>query len=54
VPPIPANASNTVALWTGVTASTGAYRNRLHMPKRMLVPLLVASVIGGTMGAFLC
>ena len=53
VPPIPANASNTVALWTGVTASTGAYRNRLHMRKRMLVPLLVASVMGGTMGAFL-
>ena len=53
VPPIPANASNTVALWTGVTASTGAYRNRLDMPKRMLVPLLTASVVGGTMGAFL-
>jgi uncharacterized protein len=53
VPPIPANASNTVALWTGVTASTGAYRSRLDMPKRMLVPLLVASVVGGTMGAFL-
>ena len=53
VPPIPANASNTVALWTGVTASTGAYRDRLHVPKRMLVPLLAASVVGGTMGAFL-
>src|ERR1700686_663373 len=53
VPPIPANASNTVALWTGVTASTGAYRNRLDIPKRVLVPLLMASVVGGTMGAFL-
>jgi uncharacterized membrane protein YfcA len=53
VPPIPANATNTVALWTGVTASTGAYRHRLDMPKRILVPLLAASLLGGTLGALL-
>jgi len=53
VPPIPANATNTVALWTGVTASSGAYRNRLDVPKRVMVPLLVTSVIGGLMGAVL-
>jgi uncharacterized protein len=53
VPPIPANATNTVALWTGVTASGGAYRNRLDVPKRVMVPLLVTSFIGGLMGAFL-
>ncbi len=53
VPPIPANATNTVALWTGVTASGGAYRNRLHVPKRVIVPLLVTSFIGGLTGAFL-
>ena len=53
VPPIPANATNTVALWTGVTASTGAYRSRLDMPKRVLVPLLATSVAGGIIGAVL-
>ena len=53
VPPIPANATNTVALWTGVTASGGAYRNRLDVPKRVMVPLLVTSFIGGLTGAAL-
>lgn len=53
VPPIPANATNTVALWTGVTASGGAYRGRLDVPKRVLFPLLVASFIGGLAGALL-
>ena len=32
VPPIPANATNTVALWTGSMASGGAYRDRLDIP----------------------
>jgi len=53
VPPIPANATNTVALWTGLTASTGAFRHRLETPKRILIPLLVSTLIGGTLGAFL-
>ncbi|MDP9162236.1 MAG: sulfite exporter TauE/SafE family protein [Acidobacteriota bacterium] len=53
VPQIPANATNTVALWTGVTASGGAYRKQLDVPKRVLVPLLVAGVAGGILGAFL-
>ena len=53
VPPIPANATNTLALWTGATASGGAYRKRLDVPHRVLIPLLVASVIGGIAGAFL-
>ncbi len=53
VPPIPANATNTIALWTGVTASGGAYRSRLDVPKRVMVPLLVTSFVGGLMGAFL-
>jgi uncharacterized protein len=53
VPPIAANATNTLALWTGVTASTGAYRHRLDIPRRILVPLLVTSLLGGTLGAFL-
>jgi uncharacterized protein len=53
VPPIPANATNTVALWTGVTASGGAYRNRLDVPMRVMVPLLITSFVGGLIGAFL-
>lgn len=53
VSPIPANATNTLALWTGVTASGGAYRKRLDVPRRVLIPLLVTSFIGGIAGAFL-
>jgi uncharacterized protein len=53
VPPIPANATNTLALWTGATASGGAYRNRLDVPMRVLLPLLVTSLAGGIAGAVL-
>ena len=53
VPPIPANATNTVALWTGVTASGGAYRDRLDVPRRVMIPLLASSFVGGLAGAFL-
>jgi uncharacterized membrane protein YfcA len=53
VPPISANATNTVALWTGVTASGGAFRSRLDVPRRVLAPLLVTSFAGGLTGAFL-
>jgi hypothetical protein len=53
VPPIPANATNTIALWTGAAASGGAYRKRLDMPRRILAPLLGASLVGGLIGALL-
>lgn len=53
VPQVPANATNTVALWAGMTASGGAYRRRLNLPARLIVPLLVASFAGGVMGAVL-
>jgi uncharacterized membrane protein YfcA len=53
VPPIQANATNTVALWVGVTASSGAYRKRLNLSRRLMVPLAVTSIIGGVAGAFL-
>lgn len=53
VPPIPANATNALALWTGVTASGGAYRNRLDVPGRVLLPLIITSFVGGIVGAFL-
>lgn len=53
VPPIPANATNTIALWTAAAGSGGAYRNRLDVPRRVLLPLLAASLVGGLAGAFL-
>jgi uncharacterized membrane protein YfcA len=53
VPPIQANATNNVALWTGAAASGGAYRNRLDVPRRVLISFLIASLIGGLLGAFL-
>jgi len=53
VPPIPANATNTIALWVGTTASGGAYRDRLALSRRIMVPLVATSVIGGVAGAIL-
>lgn len=53
VPPVPANATNTLALWVGVTASGGAYRKRLRTSRRVMVPLIITSVLGGIAGAFL-
>ena len=53
VPPIPANATNTIALWTGAAASGGAYRKKLDVARRVMVPLFVASFIGGLAGAIL-
>jgi hypothetical protein len=53
VPPVQANATNTVALWPGLAASTVAYIKRLDVPPRLLIPLLVTSVAGGWGGALL-
>ena len=53
VPPVQANATNTVALWPGLAASTVAYVKRLTAPMRLLIPLLVTSVAGGWVGALL-
>ena len=53
MPPIPANATNTIALWTAAAASGGAYRKRLDVPPRVMTPLLVASLVGGLIGAYL-
>ena len=53
VPPVQANATNTVALWPGLAASTLAYIKRLDAPARLMVPLLATSVAGGWAGAVL-
>jgi hypothetical protein len=53
VPAVEANASNTVALWPGLAASTVAYLKRLTAPLRVLIPLVATSVAGGWVGALL-
>jgi uncharacterized protein len=53
VPPIQANATNTIALWPGILASIGAYRKELRgaEARRVLWPLLATGVVGGLLGA---
>jgi uncharacterized membrane protein YfcA len=53
VPPIQANATNTIALWPGVLGSIGAYRKELRGPeaRRVLFPLLSTGTVGGLLGA---
>lgn len=53
VPAVEANATNTVALWPGLAASTIAYLKRLYTPRRVLIPFLITSVVGGWAGAIL-
>ncbi len=53
VPPVAANATNTLALWVGVTASGGAYRKHLNISRRVMIPLIVTSIAGGLAGAVL-
>ena len=53
VQPIPANATNTLALWLGATASGGAYRSRLNISRRVMIPLVFAGIVGGVAGAIL-
>ena len=53
VAPVPANATNTIALWVGVTASGGAYRKHLNIPLRVIIPLIATSIVGGLGGALL-
>lgn len=53
VPAVQANATNTVALWPGLAASTGAYLKRLDAPRALLIPLIATSVVGGFAGSVL-
>lgn len=53
VPPVPANATNTVALWTGLAFSGGAFRHHLNVRRTILITLTVVSSIGGIVGALL-
>jgi uncharacterized membrane protein YfcA len=53
VPPVPANATNTIALWPGSVASAIAYRRELLEVRGELLPLGVASLVGGLAGSLL-
>lgn len=53
IPPVNANATNTVALWPGQIASIGAYRREFrHLPWSTVMPLLVTGIVGGTLGGW--
>ena len=53
VPAVPANATNTVALWTGLTFSGRAFRHQLKVRRRVLWSLASVSLAGGVFGALL-
>src|SRR5579872_6299789 len=53
VPPVSANATNSVALWPGSVASAFAYRSELRDVRREIVPLSIASFAGGVAGSVL-
>ena len=49
--PIQANATNTVALWPGQLTSIAGYRDDLRMNRKLLIPVISASLAGGLAGA---
>ncbi len=51
VPPVQANATNTVAVWPGSLASIPPYRKDLKHELRELIYFSIVSVIGGVLGA---
>jgi uncharacterized membrane protein YfcA len=53
VPPIQANATNSVALWPGSIAGAGAYRKELAGQRSILLLLSGVSLVGGLIGAVL-
>lgn len=53
VPAISANATNTAALWPGVAASVGAYREELGRQRGKLALFSGISLLGGLLGALL-
>jgi len=53
LPPVVANASNSVALWPGSLSSAWAYRRELAAYRRYLLPMGAASLLGGVAGGLL-
>jgi len=53
VPPVVANASNSVALWPASLSGAWAYRTELARYKRYLIPMGIVSLVGGIAGGLL-
>jgi uncharacterized protein len=53
IPAVMANATAAIVLWPGSLSSAFAYRQDIKIPRRLLVALLSASLIGGTIGGLL-
>jgi uncharacterized membrane protein YfcA len=53
IPPVNANATNTVALWPGQMASIVAFRAELRQGWRILAPVMLAGAVGGLAGALI-
>jgi len=53
VPPVVANASNSVALWPASLSGAWAYRTELARYKRYLLPMGIVSLVGGIGGGLL-
>jgi len=49
--PVQANATNTVALWPGQLTSIVAYRRDIGQNARLVGPMALAGLLGGTLGA---
>jgi len=49
--PVQANATNTVALWPGQLTSIYAYRHDMRKNSRLVLPMCLAGLLGGTAGA---
>ena len=49
--PVQANATNTVALWPGQLTSIAAYREDVRKNTRLVIPMTLAGLLGGTAGA---
>ncbi len=53
VPPVVANASNSVALWPASLSGAWAYREELSRYKRYLIPMGIVSLVAGASGGML-
>jgi uncharacterized membrane protein YfcA len=49
---VPANATNTAALWPGSIGSVFGFWNEVRQQRRLVLLLLVPSLLGGLLGAF--
>ncbi|MCX7838339.1 MAG: sulfite exporter TauE/SafE family protein [Anaerolineae bacterium] len=51
VPSVPANATNTAALWPGSLSSAFAYTRDTKLYRDLVLPLVIPSALGGLLGA---